>query len=318
MKSLPMNELGREIYSLLSLFLTHMRQILVLYITFLCVSCNLLAQTKRALVIGLGEHKDPAWNKINGDKDVPYIIEILSDAKYEHIITCVNKEATKARIVSAFKILEKTCNPKDIVYVHFSGHGQQMSDRSKDETDEKDECWITYDAYRRPSENYKGEKHLTDDEVNYYLNLIRNKIGDEGKMLVVIDACHSGTATREGNDVEMTRGVSEIFETAITWIVDTIGNYSKVLFDNQIQQNSERWITISACKSSEVNVEMRKPSVGKLTYALYKMTKEKPSTNNREFFNNILNFVDSNSCSMPQTPELSGDITRYSIIDILK
>lgn len=295
-----------------------MKQINILFIALFYTIFNMQAQTKRALVIGLGEHRDPAWNKINGDKDVPYVIEMLSDAKYEHIITCVNKEATKANIVSAFKTLERSCNPKDIVYIHFSGHGQQMRDRSKDETDEKDECWITYDAYRRPSEVYRGEKHLTDDEVNYYLNLIRNKIGDEGKMLVVIDACHSGTATREGYGGKGERGVSDIFETAITWVVETVSNYSEDYLNKQIHQNSEQWITISACGSKEVNIEMSKPSAGKLTYALYKMTKEKPSTNNREFFNHILKYVDSNSDFRPQTPELSGDITKYSIIDILK
>ena len=44
------------------------------------MSSKSLAQTKRALVIGLGEHEDSAWNKINGDKDVPYVLEFLNNA----------------------------------------------------------------------------------------------------------------------------------------------------------------------------------------------------------------------------------------------
>ena len=107
------------------------------------------AQNKRALVIGIGKQEDSAWNKINGDKDVPYVLEILNAAKYGQIITCINEEATKAGIVSAFQTLTQSCQPNDIVYIHYSGHGQQMRDIGNDEADALDECWIPYDAYRQ-------------------------------------------------------------------------------------------------------------------------------------------------------------------------
>ena len=190
-----------------------MRRIIILIaiIGLIFIPVLTQAQTKRALVIGIGKQKDSAWNKINGDKDVPYVLEILNNANYEQIITCVNEEATKAGIVSAFQTLTQSCQPNDIVYIHYSGHGQQMKDIGNDEADALDECWIPYDAYRKPSEKYKGEKHLVDDEVNMLLTNIRNKIGAGGKMLVVVDACHSGDATR--GQGETVRGVEDIFET---------------------------------------------------------------------------------------------------------
>lgn len=135
--------------------------LLTLFFTPVCIN----AQTKRALVIGIGNHEDSAWDKINGDRDVPYVLEILNAAKYDQIITCVNDEATKTGIVSAFQTLTQSCQPNDIVYIHYSGHGQQMRDMGNDEADALDECWIPYDAYRKPSDTYKGEKHLVDDEV---------------------------------------------------------------------------------------------------------------------------------------------------------
>ena len=49
-----------------------MRIRIITYI-FLLLSLSVSAQTKRALVIGLGEQQDKAWNKINGDKDVPFV-----------------------------------------------------------------------------------------------------------------------------------------------------------------------------------------------------------------------------------------------------
>ena len=95
------------------------------------------AQTRRALVIGLGKQEDPAWQKINGDKDVPLVTEMLGRAGFNkrHIRTLVNEQATKAAIVHAFLMMAETAEKGDIVYIHFSGHGQQMRDRNGDEAD---------------------------------------------------------------------------------------------------------------------------------------------------------------------------------------
>ena len=186
---------------------------IVCIILLLTVSLAVSAQTRRALVIGIGQQEDKGWGKINGDRDVPFVEEMLTNAKFKarDVKKLVNQQATKAAIVNAFKSLASQSKRGDMVYVHFSGHGQQMKDVHNDEKDGLDECWIPYDAYRKPCEKDKGEKHLTDDEVNYYLNAIRDKIGDTGKILVVIDACHSGDAAR-GDEDEVVRGVEDIFE----------------------------------------------------------------------------------------------------------
>lgn len=49
----------------------------------LLLSLSVTAQTKRALVIGLGEQQDKAWNKINGDKDVPLVQDMLKKAGFK-------------------------------------------------------------------------------------------------------------------------------------------------------------------------------------------------------------------------------------------
>mgnify|MGYP001522847369 FL=1 len=162
---------------------------IITYILLLLFSLpmQLYAQTKRALVIGLGQQQDKAWNKINGDKDVPFVQAMLKNAGFKSVTTLVNHQATKGGIVGAFKRLASSCKQGDVVYIHYSGHGQQMTDVHNDEKDGLDECWIPYDAYRKANATYHGEKHLTDDELNVYLNAIRHKIGARGKLLVVID-----------------------------------------------------------------------------------------------------------------------------------
>ena len=52
-------------------------RIVTYFLLLLSLPVQLHAQTKRALVIGLGEQQDKAWNKINGDKDVPFVQALL-------------------------------------------------------------------------------------------------------------------------------------------------------------------------------------------------------------------------------------------------
>ena len=297
----------------------------------LSVSPSLLAQTRRALVIGIGQQEDKAWGKINGDKDVAYVAEMLKGAMYkeENITRLVNRQATKVGIIGAFKRMVASCRQGDMVYIHYSGHGQQMTDVHNDERDGLDECWIPYDACRKASATYHGEKHLTDDELNVYLNAIRNKIGAKGKLLVVIDACHSGDGTR-GEDDEIVRGVEdtlvvdsqnarglyETFEAIKSFFMGDNGKEN--IINTKAKPLAERWITISACRSDQVNFEMKKPAVGKLTYALWTEQKKSEKVSNEEFIRRIRKFVNCNTTSRLQQPEMTGeDIGKYNITDIL-
>ena len=305
-----------------------MRIRIIIYFLLL-LSLSVSAQTKRALVIGLGEQQDKAWNKINGDKDVPLVQGMLKSAGFKSVTALVNRQATKTGIIGAFRKMAASCKQGDVVYIHYSGHGQQMTDVHNDEKDGLDECWIPEDAYRKASATYHGEKHLTDDELNVYLNAIRHKIGAKGKLLVVIDACHSGDGTR-GDEDEVVRGVEdtlvvdslnarglyETFEAIKSFFMGDNGKENVI--NAKAKPLAERWITISACRSDQVNVEMKSPAVGKLTYALWKELKNSDKVNNDEFMRRIRKFVNRNTSSRPQQPEMTGeDSNKYNITDIL-
>jgi hypothetical protein len=260
---------------------------------------QLSAQTKRALVIGLGEQEDKNWGKINGDKDISYVEAMLLGVGYKEITTLVNKQATKVRIVNEFQKLASRCRVGDIVYIHFSGHGQQVTDVDGDEEDGLDEAWIPYDAYLKYGENDRGEKHLIDDEINVLLTDIRKKIGEEGAMLVVVDACHSGDSSR-GEDIgETVRGVSDRFVIPVS----KRGYASKGI---------EQWLTISACKDYQQNQELKTPQVGKLTYALYSISQKREVTKRA-----IMWKMWRYRSAQPQTPVLTGDEIKNDLTKIL-
>lgn len=274
-----------------------MNHILTAFLLFLSVT--MLAQTRRALVFGIGMQKDVSWAKINGDKDVPYVKQMLRNAGYTDVRTLVNEQATKVGIVTAFKKLTAKCKIGDVVYVQFSGHGQLVTDVNDDEQDGWDEAWIPYDAYLKYGKKDKGEKHLIDDEINVLLTGIRNKIGDSGKLLVVVDACHSGDSSR-GDEDEVIRGVKDEFVIPIKKKGKTV-------------KAPERWITLSACKDYQLNQEMKTPKVGKLTYALY-MTAQKGKVSLTE----IESMMSAYRGRLPQTPVLTGEINKYNISDFLR
>lgn len=64
----------------------------------------------------------------------------------------INAQATKAAIVQAMENLATTSGKGDLLYIHFSGNGQQIRDVDEDEkvdetSDSFDEAWIPYDAH---------------------------------------------------------------------------------------------------------------------------------------------------------------------------
>lgn len=279
------------------------RLLTILSVVLIFSSLQLSAQTKRALVIGIGEQADKSWAKINGDKDVPLVQQMLHKVGYTDVRTLVNKQATKAGIISAFKKLAAQCTDGDIVYIHFSGHGQQVTDVNGDEGKEDgwDEAWIPYDAYLKyDAKRYKGEKHLIDDELNTLLTAIRNKIGDSGKLLVVVDACHSGDSSR-GDDIDETvRGVKDEFVIP----VKRRGTARKA---------PEQWLTLSACKDYQLNQEMKNPKVGKLTYALYTLSEKGCVT-----IEAVQMFMQRNRGRYAQTPLQTGETSKYKISDFFQ
>lgn len=276
-----------------------MERKLFIIIIFL-IATSTVAKTKRALVIGLGQQQDSCWTKINGDADVRYVKIMLTKNGYSHIKTLVNSEATKANIVSAFKQLTRQCKPGDMVYVHFSGHGQQVRDMDGDERDHLDESWIPYDAYAKYCKEDKGEKHLIDDEVNELLSGVKRKIGENGKMLVVVDACHSGGSSRGYDEDELvTRGAKDAYSV---FVIPGKKHFSG-------NQHDEQWLTLSACQENQLCQEMKAPKVGILTFALY---------NGHTDIETIRSFVEENRKNRSQTPELTGETSKYNISDFFK
>lgn len=257
------------------------------------------AKTRRAVVIGLGEQLDKSWNKINGDKDVPLVVSMLKANGFGDIATLTNKKATKAAIINAFNSLINRSQKCDIIYIQFSGHGQMMTDMNGDEKDGFDEAWIPYDAYLKYCSKDKGEKHLSDDEIAQYLTRLRSKIGREGVIAVVVDACHSGDSTRDlcENDSVVVRGVD------VDFVIPGKRRGSSV-------RTPESWLTLSACQDFQLNQEYN--GVGKLTHILANNWREYVGKSDQTIYKAIDEVYETRKYKGPvaQNPRLSGKTGR--------
>lgn len=276
----------------------HVSLFRLLSITFLClVSYTISAQTKRALFVGIDKYVPTGgWTDIHGTNDYKLVKPMLEKAGYAdgNIHALLNKQAVKTNIVAELKTLTQQSGAGDYVYIHFSCHGQQMIDDNGDEPDGLDEALIPYDAKRRFTQNeYEGENHLRDDELEILLDNIRAKLGAAGNITVVLDACHSGTATRDADDGEYYRGTTYIFGPDGS--IPAEPQPDKVNWHFKKDKKLSNLTVFSACLPNERNSECKIEGeyFGSLTYVFCKSANDSEVLSNIGFAKKLQSEMDS-------------------------
>lgn len=218
------------------------------------------AETKRALLVGISDYgnamEDPnRWANISGANDVLLLSPLFSEHGYT-VTSLVDSQATHANITHALMELAKESKKGDVVYIHFSMHGQPFEDLNGDEEDGWDEALIPVDAEMLYAEGvYEGNNHLLDDELEVYFNNIRCKLGLEGQLVVILDACHSGTASR--GDDDHVRGTREGFSRSGKVYTPDRTKETNDYFAVATDKEQSPVMFIEACRSYQVNKEVR-------------------------------------------------------------
>lgn len=252
------------------------------------------AQRKRAFLVGIS-HYDTSltgyqWNNINGVEDVNLLNPILKNQGFI-TTTLLDDQATFDNIVSQIVKFTNKTKKGDIVYLHFSAHGQPVEDLNGDEEDGWDESIVPIDAYKIYKKGfYEGQKHLTDDLLNKYVKKLRERIGPSGFLYVVIDACHAGTASR-AND-ETIRGTHVGFSYNNKVFKPSTNKKSHYQIDASAKQSNV--LFIEACRPDQVNTEIKVDGkrFGPLSYNIVQtLSSFTLSTNANEFIYNIKHTV---------------------------
>jgi hypothetical protein len=156
------------------------------------ISSRASASEKRALLIGINDYAAESIPDLYGAvNDIEAMRQVLI-TRYgfsdENITMISDEAATRDGILAALDQLVHASGKDDLIYIHYSGHGSQVEDKNGDEKDDNmDETIVPQDS--RTSDEARD---ITDDELAQVLARLESRY-----TLIVLDSCHSGTATRD-------------------------------------------------------------------------------------------------------------------------
>ena len=156
-------------------------------------------QKRCALLVGIDSYgprftpnASRAWGTLRGTgNDLQLLGKALANRHRFRVALLRNHNATRAGIEAAFKahLIDCVTGPGDAAFFHFSGHGQQVPDKSGDETDGLDESIVPYDNLGQTD----WRQNVLDDTFEGWLKALAQKTHN---ITITFDSCHSGTATR--------------------------------------------------------------------------------------------------------------------------
>lgn len=219
----------------------------------------------RALLVGISDYGNPRgnhpgrlWKDIHGANDVALLMPTLTAQGFE-CDTLTNRRATKKAILAALDAMARKARKGDVVYLHFSMHGQlvdeaiSVANKQKaatvKEVDGWDEALVPFDAKMVYGE-YKGENHLIDDEFRAKVDAIRDKVGADGMVYVALDACHSGSSVRGEDNV---RGTFRGFTNTDKSAPKTKGKQRLII---KTDEGQSPVVYLEACESGQTNKEI--------------------------------------------------------------
>lgn len=255
------------------------------------------ARQKWAFLVGISNYDTALtsyqWNNINGIEDVNLLSPILFNQGFS-IITLLDKEATYKNIVTQLSEFSDNIKKGDIVYLHFSAHGQPVEDTNGDEEDGWDEAIVPIDAYKIYKKGlYDGNRHLIDDQLNKYVKRLREKIGPKGFLYVTIDACHAGTSSRANDETVRGTRVGFTYNNKVYKPSSNKRSHYKV----ESSAKLANVVFVEACRPDQVNTEIKVEGkrFGPLSYNIAQVLSKSPlSTEPMAFLNNLKESISEN------------------------
>lgn len=165
----------------------------------------------RALLVGVGNYDRPNLDLPGIDLDLVRVRDTLKVMGFTdaQIRSLADSQATSENVIKEMSTwLRDGVGPDDRVVFYFSGHGSNTPDLNGDEEDGVDEVLVTYDVRRAVIDGRRGLTGVvTDDKIAELIGAIPSR-----NILMMVDACHSGTVSR-GFELENKKLTSdEVFE----------------------------------------------------------------------------------------------------------
>jgi hypothetical protein len=204
---------------------------------------------QRALLVGVGHYSAKGIDLPGIDLDLDRMRDTLKLMGFDdsQIRSLLDDKATSKNVIKEIDTwLKQGVKPEDRVIFYYSGHGSNVPDLNGDEPDGVDEVLVTHDV-RRVTQN--GVRTLTgvvtDDKLASLIEGIPSK-----NVWVIVDACHSGTVTRNLTMDNLMLGDNEVFSKSFTYSGMPEGD--EIAFDREFDQEGDsNFVALSAAGDGE-------------------------------------------------------------------
>lgn len=291
-----------------------LQRVLIVLVLFALSVCTAAEAKKRALLIGISEYPqlqaaESSWANIHGANDANLLSATLKKQGFS-VGELLNGKATALRIRESLKDLATQSVSGDLVYIHFSCHGQPFEDTSGDESDGWDESIVPYDAQKVYNKKYKGENHIIDDELEQYINRIRTKVGPSGFVYVVLDACHVGGASRDESETAAeayTRGTDRGFSSNSKKYIPKIDRRGHLKVRSSAEMSGVCFI--EACRSYQSNSEIKVNGTyyGPLSFYINRYLSMMALSSNTSWTNSVVRDMGQDKRLIKQNPVIETD-----------
>lgn len=179
------------------------------------------------------------------------------------------KIPTAANIVSAFKWLVADNTAESRLFLHYSGHGGYVRDKSGDELDQQDETIVPLD--------YMTKGQISDDDIR---KLLIEPLKPGAKLTCIFDCCHSGTIL----DLRYNYRVDMSNETKTQY---------NILVDSNYKHSNALITVLSGCKDSQTSADAYEEGKyqGAMTFSFLKTMEKLAAENKRPTYKDVIKNV---------------------------
>jgi hypothetical protein len=269
----------------------------------------------RALLVGIGNYEIEAASLPGIGRDIRSMHDMAGELGFDErqVLVLQDRAATLAGIrIAVQRHLIHGVSSDDRVLLYFSGHGTQVPDYNGDEEDGVDESLLPFDAKLVSS---RGRQQLvnvlTDDELETMLAAI-----PAGEIVVIVDACHSGTVTRAPVDPD---NLPEVASVPKSFIYEGMPEPGKTLTKTmKVSGETYNYVGLSAAADNELAIATENGSL--FTAALVAELREASNSQPLSVFElagrvaaRIRRNVEPERVF---TPQLSGDLRRAESVHL--
>lgn len=239
-----------------------------------------------ALIVGINEYEASKALALDGCENDARNMQNVLVKKFGfasdplHMRLLLSRQATRANVMAGLKWLATSAKPQDLVVFFFAGHGgQRAAEKDLNEPDGYDEVFLPYDMKLLDQSN-----DIVDDELDDWLKTLKTN-----NVVIVLDACHSGTGTRGLSGYTKPRDATN-FRDPVTGIQFDM-NPKKLPLHRaaqrdagakpHLEQTPTKGVLLAACKADSTALDIRKQSSRgeKVGYGLFSSVLEEELSN---------------------------------------